>query len=380
MNEKILLADTTLRDGEQAPGVFFSPRQKVQIVKLLAQCGIKEIEAGTPSSCKTEMEAFHKILSLGLKVRIVAWGRMTNEDLQAVKSSRVSTVNLSIPLSDIQISTKLRTSRKQVLEKIKEYVGKAREMGLEVALGGEDSSRAEEDFLVEAIEVAKQEGAFRFRYADTVGILDPLRTYQTLSRLKKWTSFPLEFHGHDDFGMATANSIAAWRAGVASISATLCGLGERAGNGALEEIAFFLALRENVDVGIDLKGLFSLCLLTSRLSKRKIPPWKSIIGEEIFLHESGIHVDGILKNPRNYEPFNPSIIGRKHRFTLGKHSGRKSVLWTYEKLGITLSEQKVTEILHKIKNFTATKKRPPSKEELFQFLTENFPHSSNIGT
>ncbi|TFE67659.1 homocitrate synthase/isopropylmalate synthase family protein [Methylacidiphilum caldifontis] len=373
IKSQILLADTTLRDGEQAPGVVLSSKQKAQLAKLLARCGIKEIEAGTPSIGQVELEAFDKILSLGLKVRIVAWGRMTNDDLKAVKASKVSTVNLSIPLSDIQIFTKLKTEKKQVLEKIKEYVSKAKEMGLEVAVGGEDASRANKYFLIEAIEMAKQFGAFRFRYADTVGILDPLRTYKTLSWLKKWTSLPLEFHGHDDFGMATANSIAAWQAGVDSISATLCGFGERAGNGALEEIAFFLTLREKVDTGIDLKALFSLCPIVARYFKRKIPPWKSIIGEDIFLHEAGIHVDGILKNPINYEPFNPSIIGRKHRFALGKHSGRKSVIWTYEKLGIKLSEQKALEILNKIKQFTVDKKRIPSKVELLEFVSDQSP-------
>ncbi|CAI9084915.1 homocitrate synthase [Candidatus Methylacidiphilum fumarolicum] len=379
-SQKILLADTTLRDGEQTPGVAFSPNQKDLIAKRLAQCGLREIEAGTPSIGKVEMEAFDKILSLGLSARITAWGRMTEEDLKAVKQSGASTVNLSIPLSDIQISTKLKMTRSSVLEKIKKYVSKAKDMGLEVAMGGEDASRADEQFLMEAVEVSQQSGAFRFRYADTVGILDPIQTYKIISKLKKITPMLLEFHGHDDFGMATANSIAAWHAGVDSLSLTTCGLGERAGNGSLEEVAFFLSIREKVDCGIDLKALFSLCFLIARFSGRKIPRWKSILGKDIFLHESGIHVDGILKNPRNYEPFHPSIIGRKHRFILGKHSGRKSVLWTYEKLGIFLSEEQARRILDQIRDFAINNKRTPSKEELIGFVDtpRAFPSPSTI--
>lgn len=230
MLKKLHIVDTTLRDGEQAPGVAFTVREKVIIARMLDFLGVDVIEAGTPAMGGVERASVSRIGGLGLKARVTTWNRIVPADIRASLDCGVSDVHISAPVSDIQIKYKLGRTRRWVIDNTARTIRYARECGCRVSVGAEDSSRADRGFLVEFALLAQEMGADRFRYADTVGVLDPFKVSEGLSLLGEKLSIDLEFHGHNDFGMATANAVAALKAGAKYIDTTIMGLGERAGN------------------------------------------------------------------------------------------------------------------------------------------------------
>jgi homocitrate synthase NifV len=295
---------------------------------------------------------------------------MHQDDLLACRDLGVWMVDLSIPVSDQQIRHKLGRTRAWVLAAIDRYVRQARDIGLEVGVGGEDASRADEDFLLTAARVAQHAGARRFRFADTLGCMEPFGVARRIARLRAEVDLEIEMHAHDDLGLATANSLAAVKAGATHVNTTVNGLGERAGNAALEEVVLGLRKLYGIEAGVDLRDYPTLSAYVARAANRPVAWQKSIVGEGAFSHEAGIHVDGLLKDPRNYQSIDPPEVGRRHRLILGKHSGTRGVMAAYADLGIEVNRDEAQALLACVRKFVTSAKRPPAASELALFHAE----------
>ena len=364
---KVVINDSTLRDGEQAPGVAFTLEEKLAIAHTLESAGVQEIEAGTPAMATREIEEIAAIGRALHKAEPIAWCRMTRADVDAAIKTGLKRVNLSIPLSDIQMRAKLKADQAGVLRRIEDVISYAIEGGLRVAMGGEDSSRADMDFLFTALETAARAGAHRYRFADTLGNMEPFGVYDVFTRLRKASDLELEFHGHDDLGLATANTLAAIRGGATHASVCVIGLGERAGNAALEEVAAALNRFTGASGNVDLSQLPRLAELVATAARRPIPAGKAIVGASAFTHESGIHVDGLLKDPSTYEAIPPHLFGRAREIVLGKHSGIASVKGALRSLGLAFDDDQTQWVLKQVQELSIQAKRVISTEELLDF-------------
>jgi D-citramalate synthase len=348
--KKIRIFDTTLRDGEQTPGASLTTEKKIALAKQIDHLGVDVIEAGFAAASEGEMEAIRLIAKEGLKAEVCSFARGVKKDVEAVVESGANSVFLVIPASDLHIQHKLKKTREDVVKLTKETVEYGKAHGLVVELGPEDATRADMAFLKDMIKAGMSAGADRVTPCDTVGVLTPEKTNEFYSELKK--TFPeahLGVHCHDDFGMAVANSIAALKAGAEEVHVTVNGLGERAGNAALEEVVVSLKLLYNVETAIKTERLYDASLLVSRLTGIPVQPNKAVVGENAFVHEAGIHTHAVLAEPLTYEPIPPEIVGRTRRLTVGKLAGSRGIGAALKEMGLDPTDTQLNEIFQRVK-------------------------------
>lgn len=373
MNSKerqVYIDDTTLRDGEQTAGVVFSNKEKIEIAKKLDEIGVDQIEAGIPAMGGDEKMTIKKIVDAGLRASILAWNRPVISDIEHSLDTGVRAVALSIAVSDIHIQHKLRQSREWVIEAIKKGVDFAKSKGLYVSVNGEDASRADIDFLINVAQTARDHGADRFRFCDTIGLMEPFKTYEVIKTIIDETGIEVEMHTHNDLGMATANALAGVRAGAKWVNTTVMGLGERAGNAPLEEVVMALKLTHDIELPIETKMFRKLAEYVAQASSRQVPVWKAVVGANVFAHESGIHADGILKNPKTYEAFSPEEVGSQRQILIGKHSGTHALTAKFSEYGIEISQEEANQLLEEVRKTAVELKRALFDKEIVQIYNE----------
>jgi isopropylmalate/homocitrate/citramalate synthase len=356
----IVLHDDTLRDGEQTVGVRFSVEQKVEIARMLLDSGVPSIVLGFPAIGEEEREAIRAILALEHEGHeLWCLSRASRKDIDTTAECGVRNIALFVPSSDLHLAHKLRMSEDEAFERITSAVRHAASLGLRVRAGCEDASRTPMPRLVRFIEGVVDAGAHLTMVADTVGVLTPLATYRWVRELVAVSGgAPLSVHFHDDLGMATANTITAALAGATVLMGSFAGLGERAGNTCLEEVAVALRVKYGLDLGVDLIKLTRTARRAAEIAGMPVPPCKPILGAKVFSHEAGIHVHGVTSEPATYEPFPPELIGRRHEIHYGKHSGLHSMRYLARRLGLEVGDDVLERALDAIKRHTAAHGAP----------------------
>ena len=369
---RVKLDDTTLRDGEQTAGVVFANQEKIRIARMLDEIGIDQIEAGIPAMGGDERDVIEEIAHLGLRASVLGWNRANTADIQASLDCGVDAIAISLATSDIHIQTKLMKDRAWVLDTIRASVAYAKDKNPDVyvSVNAEDASRTEVGFLIEYAKAAKAEGADRIRFCDTIGLMEPFRTYEVIRHLREECGLEVEMHTHNDFGMAVANAIAGVHAGATWVNVTVGGLGERAGNAALEEVAMALKYIEGLDLEMDTVRFREIGEYVMAAAGRQIPVWKSVIGTNMFAHESGIHADGVIKNPKTYEVFAPAEVGLARQIVIGKHSGSRALELKFEEYGIEVTKAEAAELLPHVRQMAIELKRSLFDKELIYIYND----------
>lgn len=369
-SQKPYLIDTTLRDGEQAAGVAFSLSEKRSIATLLSETGIPEIEVGIPAMGECEIQHIKAITQLDLNCKILTWGRAVRQDLLAASRSGANGFHYSLPASPLHMRI-WKKSEKWVLKTMAELAREAADHFEYFSVGAQDASRADRDFLKLFIDAAQVLGASRVRIADTTGRLNPIDTLDLFCDLTKNVSIDIEFHAHNDLGMAVANTVSAFLGGANCASVTVNGLGERAGNAALEEVSMALRHSTQIDIPLDSSNYYTLSDYVAKASNRRLSWSKAVTGPAAYSHESGIHCKGMLHDPASYQTISPEEVGQtRPEFAIGRHSGTAALVAAAIRLGLPLSAQKAEALLPLIRFTSEERGRALTSSELTKLITQ----------
>ena len=349
MKRRINIFDTTLRDGEQTPGISYTPEEKVKIAQQLDALGVDVIEVGTPVTSEGDRKAAKLISKLGLKAKTFGLTRVLRGDVDAAIESGLDGVHIFVSTSDIQVKHALNLTHEQVLSAAVDSVQYAKEHGLICEFTPMDTTRTRMEYLKRICIAVEEVGADVINIADTVGVSTPDRVRKLVEDVGKIVNVPLSVHCHNDFGMAVANTLAGVLGGASQVEVTVNGLGERAGNASLEEVVMAMTLIYNWETGIDTRLLYETSQLVSQTSGITIQPNKAIIGQNAFAHESGIHTRGIAEVPLTFEPINPELVGRTRRFVAGKVSGTRGIMKQLVDLGYEPTIEQTREVVLKVK-------------------------------
>jgi homocitrate synthase NifV len=361
--------DTTLRDGEQAPGVSFTAAEKMRLAQLLDEVGVDEIEAGTPAMGQGERETIGRIVGAGLRARISVWCRALREDIEGAYQTGARAVHIAFPVSDRQLHA-MGKDRGWVERALPEMTSMAQGLFDHVSVGAQDAGRCDRARLLTFARRLRSLGVERMRLADTVGTLTPTETQKLIASVRRCCpDLPIDFHAHNDLGLATANAVTAWQSGAVAVSVTVNGLGERAGNAALEE--FLMAVRPRIasPTRYRTERLAEVCAYAARISGRPIPVGKPVCGRYAYSHESGIHAQGTLSGATVFQAFDGRQAGRESsRNLFGKHSGRTALAALLENRGLSFDPESLDALLSRIKQTATAEKRALSEEEVLAIL------------
>ncbi len=371
--------DTTLRDGEQAPGVVFTLADKINIAALLDDVRVPEIEIGTPAMGEKEINDIQTLCKMGFSFKTLAWCRANKTDIQSASKAGTNGIHLSFPVSPVLMNSMNKTPEWVMLH-LREMIDYASSMFDYVTIGAQDASRADIKFLTEFVTAASSFGASRVRLADTVGILNPMSTFELVTAIRKAEStLPLEIHAHNDLGMATANTLAAYMAGAECLSTTVNGLGERAGNAPMEEVAMALEMSTKIPCELKTEKFQEISSYVAYVSNRTLSESKPITGKLVFTHESGIHTNSLLKDRSTYQLIEAEKIGRKEEdFIIGKHSGKATVEHYLDEAHLLYDDDFCSQLLITIKEKCEKLKRAISKEEFFDLYSKIYTNTIRL--
>lgn len=368
--EKVGMYDTTLRDGEQVPGLVFRKDEKIKIAQALDELGVQRIEAGMPVVSPEDKEVATELTKIGLQAEIWGFCRCIRKDIDACIESGIDSVVCEIATSDFKMKA-YRLTRDSVIERMVDAVTYAKEHGLKVAFFDVDMTRTALEFLEEMyITAVKEAHADEVVAVDTLGMATPEAFFYLTKKVREWVKVPIHVHCHDEFGLGTAISLAAVKAGAEWIHVTVNGIGEKSGNTDLAEVAMALLLLYNKDVGLKYEKLCKLSKFVQELSGIKMPPNKPIVGDSVFKRESGVTVLQLTRYPPAVEPYPPELVGGTREIVIGKKSGRHSIQWKLKELGISVTEQQIVAILEKVKEKSIQKKGPIYDEEFRMIVSD----------
>jgi homocitrate synthase NifV len=371
INNSIIIEDTTLREGEQTPGVALSLDDKLSIIKVLDSINVPMIEVGIASMGGHEKTFIEKAIALNTKATLIGWNRAKLDDLKCSIDCGLKAVHIGVPVSDIHLKASLKKERIRLYNEVQSLIRYSKESGLFVSVSAEDASRTKKSDILEYAGYVKEAGADRLRLSDTLGLFNPLDFYDLVKDVVEEKGIDVQIHAHNDLGLAMANVLAGVQAGAKYVQATINGWGERVGLVALEVVVVALKRILGIETGINHNKFPEVCSLVASLFNRSIPPWQPIVGNDIFIQESGIHVSASINDSSAFEPFPPEWVGKQHVFVAGKHSGSKGIQFILENEGISVSREESSGILPSIREKAIERKTYLTIEELIKIYNKS---------